>query len=146
MKSNIFKKAHKLTKDIIKKGDNYRATFKLCLSFVYSQLKKGVNKMVELKGTEKQIKWAEDIRMKFIELCDKYELVLIKERYEDMENADAWINNRNCLLNNEEKLIEVEMNQILRNCNQIENPRTWFKDFPEEADRWDRLDEILCNF
>lgn len=62
MKKEIFKKAHKLTKDIIKKGDNYRATFKLCLSFVYSQIKKGVNKMVELIGSEKQVKWAENIR------------------------------------------------------------------------------------
>ena len=59
MKSNIFKKAHKLTKEIIRKGDNYRATFKLCLSFVYSQIKKGVVKMVEIIiGTEKQIAYA----------------------------------------------------------------------------------------
>ena len=67
MKSNIFKKAHELTKNIIKKGDNYRATFKLCLSFVYSQIKKGVVKMIELKGTEKQVKWANDIREKVFE-------------------------------------------------------------------------------
>lgn len=50
MKSNIFKKAHELTKTIIKKGDNYRATFRLCLSFVYSQIKNGGNKM-EYKTT-----------------------------------------------------------------------------------------------
>ena len=59
---NVFKKAHEITKNIIKKGDSYRETFRLALIFVYSELKKGVNKMIELKGTEKQVKWANDIR------------------------------------------------------------------------------------
>ena len=35
-KSEIFKAAHKLTKETIKKGFSYSATFGLCLSFVYS--------------------------------------------------------------------------------------------------------------
>ena len=52
---NIMKEAHNLTKKIIKKGDSYKATFRICLSFVHSQVKKGLIKMVELKGTEKQI-------------------------------------------------------------------------------------------
>lgn len=47
MKKEIFKKAHNLTKGIIKKGDSYRATFKLALSFVYSQLKKSTNSIEE---------------------------------------------------------------------------------------------------
>ena len=47
MKSNIFKKAHQLTKNIIKKGDNYRATFRLCLSFVYYQIKKSTKNVEE---------------------------------------------------------------------------------------------------
>ena len=57
---NIMKEAHNLTKKIIRKGDSYRATFRICLSFVHSQIKKGAEKM--LKGTEKQIKWAVDIK------------------------------------------------------------------------------------
>lgn len=40
MKKEIFKKAHNLTKGLIRKGDSYKATFKLALSFVYSQIKK----------------------------------------------------------------------------------------------------------
>lgn len=64
---NVFKKAHEITKNIIKKGDSYRETFRLALIFVYSEIKKGVNKMIELKGTEKQIKWANDIRKIMIE-------------------------------------------------------------------------------
>ena len=71
MKSNIFKKAHELTKKIIKAGDNYKATFRLCLTFVYSQLKKGVNKMVELKGTEKQIKFAKSLLEKMTKNNEK---------------------------------------------------------------------------
>ena len=67
MKTNVFKKAHEITKKIIKKGDGYRETFRLALIFVYSEIRKGVNKMIELKGTEKQIKWANDIREKLIE-------------------------------------------------------------------------------
>lgn len=46
---NVFKKAHEITKNIIKKGDSYRETFRLALIFVYSEIKKGVNKMIELK-------------------------------------------------------------------------------------------------
>ena len=71
MKSNIFKKAHELTKKIIKAGDDYRATFRLCLSFVYSQIKKGVNEMLELIGTEKQVKWASDLRDMVLEYANK---------------------------------------------------------------------------
>lgn len=69
---NIFKQAHKITREIIRKGDNYRATFGLVLSFVYSQQKAGVE-MVELKGSEKQVKWATDIRNRMIEINNIFE-------------------------------------------------------------------------
>ena len=65
---NIMKEAHNLTKKIIRKGDSYRATFRICLSYVHSQVKKGVNKMVELKGSEKQVKWALEIRKQVLEV------------------------------------------------------------------------------
>ncbi len=68
---NVFKKAHEITKNIIKKGDSYRETFRLALIFVYSEIKKGVNKMIELKGTEKQVKWANDIREIMMECLNK---------------------------------------------------------------------------
>lgn len=67
MKKDIFKKAHNLTKGILRKGDNYRATFKLALSFVYSSLKKEFNKItiteklvnkgysIWKKGTKKRV-------------------------------------------------------------------------------------------
>lgn len=67
---NIMKEAHNLTKKIIRKGDSYKATFRICLSFVHSQVKKGVNKMVELKGSEKQVKWALEIRKQVLEVIE----------------------------------------------------------------------------
>ena len=67
---NIMKEAHNLTKKIIRKGDNYRATFRICLSFVHSQVRKGINKMVELKGSEKQVKWALEIRKQVLEVIE----------------------------------------------------------------------------
>ena len=67
---NIMKEAHNLTKKIIRKGDSYKATFRICLSYVHSQVKKGVNKMVELKGTEKQVKWALEIRKQVLEVIE----------------------------------------------------------------------------
>ncbi|MDK0695878.1 hypothetical protein P5E93_14840 [Clostridium perfringens] len=68
---NVFKKAHEITKNIIRKGDSYRETFRLALIFVYSQIKKGENKMVELKGTEKQVKWANDIRKELLSIVEE---------------------------------------------------------------------------
>lgn len=44
---NVMKKAHEITKNIIRKGDSYRATFKLALSLAHSLVKKGVNKTIE---------------------------------------------------------------------------------------------------
>ena len=36
-KSKLFKQAHALTKATVKAGDNYQATFALCLKAVYAQ-------------------------------------------------------------------------------------------------------------
>lgn len=71
---NVMKKAHEITKKIIRKGDSYRATFRLALSLAHSLIKKGAKKMVELIGTEKQVKWANDIRKELNNI-----LVTIKE-------------------------------------------------------------------
>ena len=73
MKRNLMKEAHKLTKQIVSEyGDvDYRTQLGLCLSFL-SQEKEG-NEMVELKGTEKQVKWAEDIRNRIIKVNEIFE-------------------------------------------------------------------------
>ena len=76
---NIMKEAHNLTKKIIRKGDNYRATFRICLSFVHSQVRKGINKMVELKGSEKQVKWALEIRKQVLEVIESARIRKVEE-------------------------------------------------------------------
>jgi hypothetical protein len=76
---NIMKEAHNLTKKIIRKGDSYKATFRICLSYVHSQVKKGVNKMVELKGSEKQVKWALEIRKQVLEVIENARIRKVEE-------------------------------------------------------------------
>lgn len=72
MKRNLMKEAHKMTREIVNKyGDvDYMTQLSLCLSFL-SQ--KGGKEMVELKGTEKQVKWAEDIRNRIIKVNEIFE-------------------------------------------------------------------------
>ena len=70
MKRNIMREAHKMTKEIKEQYPevDYKAQLGLCLSFLSQE--KGEKKMVELKGTAKQIKWAEDLRGRFIKYLD----------------------------------------------------------------------------
>ena len=72
MKRNLMKEAHKLTKQIVNKyGDvDYMTQLGLCLSFLSQE---GGKEMVELKGTEKQVKWAEDIRNRIIKVNEIFE-------------------------------------------------------------------------
>lgn len=90
---NLFKEAHKLTKEIKAEYPNvdYKAQFGICLS--YLQEVKGECKMVELKGSEKQIKWAKEIRQQILSMKDNYEIsksnlrVLSKE---EESQAQVW--------------------------------------------------------
>ena len=72
MKRNLMKEAHKLTKQIVSEyGDvDYITQLGLCLSFLSQE---GGKEMVELKGTEKQVKWAEDIRNRIIKVNEIFE-------------------------------------------------------------------------
>lgn len=61
-KKELMVKAHEMTKEIKNEypGVDYKFQLGLCLAYLHAE---GENKeMVELKGTEKQVKWAEDIR------------------------------------------------------------------------------------
>lgn len=90
---NLFKEAHKLTKEIKAEYPDvdYKAQFGICLS--YLQKKKGEIKLVELKGSEKQIKWAEDIRKQILSMKDNYEiaksnLIIVSE--EEEHKPQRW--------------------------------------------------------
>ena len=51
-KSQLFKQTHALTKATVKAGDNYQATFALCLKAVYAQSKESsiVEKLIAAGG------------------------------------------------------------------------------------------------
>lgn len=70
---NLMKEAHKMTKEIVEKyGDvDYRTQLSLCLSFLSSNEEKGEKEMVELKGSEKQVAWANSIREKIVEMMEE---------------------------------------------------------------------------
>ena len=72
MKRNLMREAHKMTREIVNKyGDvDYMTQLGLCLSFLSQE---GGKEMVELKGTEKQVKWAEDIRNRIIKVNEIFE-------------------------------------------------------------------------
>ena len=72
MKRNLMKEAHKMTREIVNKyGDvDYMTQLGLCLSFLSQE---GGKEMIELKGTEKQVKWAEDIRNRIIKVNEIFE-------------------------------------------------------------------------
>lgn len=58
---NLMKAAHKLAKEIKAEFPevDYKAQLGICISYLS---KEGEKAMVELKGSEKQIKWAEELR------------------------------------------------------------------------------------
>lgn len=68
---NLMKEAHKLTREIKAeyKDVNYKAQLGICIS--YLSKKEEVKKMVELEGTEKQVKFATDIRANIINMIEE---------------------------------------------------------------------------
>lgn len=60
-KKELMVKAHKMTKEIKAQYPtiDYKFQLGLCLTYLQNE---GENEMVELKGSEKQVKWASDIR------------------------------------------------------------------------------------
>lgn len=64
--SKIFKEAHKMTKEIKKEFPEVDYKFQFGLNLAYL-LKEGEHK---LEGSEKQVKWANDIKNTFTEIID----------------------------------------------------------------------------
>ena len=80
---NLFKEAHRMTREMMKKYNDidYSAQFTLCLEYLRKEDKDMIK--AELKGTEKQIKWAEDIRNNFIKIIEES-----KEKYDKADEID----------------------------------------------------------
>lgn len=81
-KKELMVKAHKMTKEIKSEYPtvNYKFQLGLCLSYLQNE---GENEMVELKGSEKQIAWAEKIRKEEVEKMDR----IVKEMENTIETA-----------------------------------------------------------
>ena len=110
-KGEIVRKAHKEPKKMKKEFPeiDYQFQFGLEMQYLLSEIKEVENVMVELRGSKKQIAWAEDIRNEKMEdwkkeqenLKDaenkKYvaELTAAAERIFSVENASNWIDMRN---------------------------------------------------
>ncbi len=64
--SLVMKEAHRLTKEIKNEFPEVDYKFQLGICMSYLLNRKGENEMVELQGSEKQVKWALSIREKTI--------------------------------------------------------------------------------
>ena len=85
---NIMKRAWKLKKE------NNENIFAICLKIAWKEAKEGVKNMVKkLAGSEKQIKWAQDIIEASKEAIERFNLVKIKEQFEAHDRADWFIEN-----------------------------------------------------
>ena len=77
----LMKKAHQMTREIKNEFPevDYKFQLGLCISYLSKNEMKEDVEMVKLKGTEKQVKWAEDIRKEVVE-----KLQNVKNEYEKM--------------------------------------------------------------
>lgn len=103
---NLMKEAHKLTREIKAeyKDVDYKAQLGICIS--YLSKKEEVKKMVELEGTEKQVKFATDIRANIINMIEESDSEYKNELLEETCRIKlaAWFIERNNMM----KFGEVE--------------------------------------
>ena len=81
---NIMIEAHRMTKEIKNNSPevDYKAQLGLCLSFLMTNKEEKVMEMAKLEGSEKQIKWAEDLRKEFVTKIEEYKEFLNNEEEE----------------------------------------------------------------
>ena len=81
---NIMIEAHRMTREIKRTSPevDYRTQLGLCLSFLMTNKKERVMEMAKLEGSEKQIKWAEDLRKEFVTKIEEYKEFLNNEEEE----------------------------------------------------------------
>ena len=84
-KKELMKKAHEMTKEIKTQYPevDYRFQFGLCLSFLMNEEETEME--VKLEGSEKQVKWATEIREVGIE-CAKKDVEFAQKRYDEKQN------------------------------------------------------------
>lgn len=81
---NIMIEAHRMTREIKRTSPevDYKAQLGLCLSYLMTNKEEKVMEMAKLEGSEKQIKWAEDLRKEFVTKIEEYKEFLSNEEEE----------------------------------------------------------------
>lgn len=115
----IFKEAHKMTREMAKEYEvDYQAQFGLCLSFLFEENQKEEKevKKAELKGSEKQIKWAEDIREEQLESFYRFQSRWLEKRKTEgnQEEIDyiEELTRKILSIEEAEKWIEINQRQV----------------------------------
>lgn len=129
-KKELMIKAHKMTKEIKNEYPtvDYKFQLGLCLAYLYEN--EGENEMVELKGSEKQIAWAKEIKEVVLEMAERTvegatarynekqnkartrrmnEAIELLEKFKNEESAKFFIDNFKGLLNAKKELIKTSM-------------------------------------
>lgn len=110
MKANVMRKAWELAREGQKKfGGKVKEYFAEALRLAWAFIKKSMEK-VQLKGTEKQIKWAENIREDVLEIYNIAKEHFLKCLKEKMETNAKYRENR-------EKEFALYESKILNNDN-----------------------------
>ena len=127
-KKELMVKAHKMTKEIKNEYPtvDYKFQLGLCLAYLYEN--EGEKEMVELKGSEKQIAWAKEIKEVVLEMAERTvegatarynekqnkartrrmnEAIELLERFKNEESAKFFIDNFKGLLNTKKELIKA---------------------------------------
>ena len=129
---NIMIEAHRMTREIKRTSQevDYKAQLGLCLSFLMTNKEEKVMEMAKLEGSEKQIKWAEDLRKEFVTKIEEYkkflnseeeEVILRHARYFSMNITREF---KEFLLNlniDEEKLLNFKKKDSLYIMNNIDD-------------------------
>lgn len=129
-KKELMIKAHKMVKEIKKEYPtvDYKFQLSLCLAYLYES--KGEKEMVELKGSEKQVAWAENIRKVVIEATKG-----AAEEYEKMQSETFKRNGKRS------KVRDRKIARLNEMINEFENNDS-SKFFIEEYSHFLRVDLI----
>lgn len=92
----IMREAHKMAKEIKNEYPevDYKFQLGLCISYLLNERVEEKMELKELKGTEKQVKWANDIREKTLEfVAENKRLKELEALIQDVEEAKFFIEN-----------------------------------------------------
>lgn len=144
-KKELMIKAHKMTKEIKKEYPNidYKFQLGLCLAYLHE---KGENEMVELKGTEKQVKWANDIR-KVVLLTSRRNLELRQKFYDEKPGSKM----RTRVLNEAKELNEKIENEesskfFIENFSYLLKENVELIKLEKEIEGFDALNKLTTSF